>query len=115
MRSVSGYDNYFSIGDIVTVRCDIVRDKEYYMDDRKRSDVAVPSMILLAGRRVKIKSADYKYTLEDGPCWWTDEMFEEYITGDNPKDRDAWIGGVHGLNLESLLPEIMSENGDDSK
>lgn len=71
----------YSEGDIVVVRPDIKYGSTYYMDDMFTHDIATESMCEFAGTQVTIESVKhltdggYKYTIEEGDCWWTDDMF----------------------------------------
>lgn len=73
--------SFFSKGDKVTVRRDLIIDKEYFMEDGFTADTFVGGMGRFLGREVTIKSANRggKYTIEEYGCNWTDEMFEEYF------------------------------------
>lgn len=75
----------FNVGDVVTVRNDLVSGTRYYMDGHKNWDSAVEEMCVWSGKMVTIAgiSDTEKYFIEqdnDDIKWcWTDEMFEEFF------------------------------------
>lgn len=65
----------YKVGDKVRVRRDLKEHKEYYMDDKTVSDVAVCAMVV-AGHIVVIDGVDVYYSVKGIGYNWTDEMFE---------------------------------------
>lgn len=79
---------FFKVGDIVTVRKDLVIDNEYFMDGLEVSDTFMQGMESWFGKKVTIlglhKHKEYLITDNDEEngdfnWYWTDEMFEEYV------------------------------------
>lgn len=79
--------SFFKPGDIATVRYDLSKQYQYKMNGRSDSVNVVEEMLKYRGKAVKIYSNDYRYEIEeDGHmCWWTDEMFQEYLDSKMPE------------------------------
>ena len=72
--------HFFKPGDKVTVRKDLSNGCRYLMDDGQTINSAVGEMCKFAGKQVTIKYIKYnQYAIHEMGCWWTDEMFEEYV------------------------------------
>ena len=70
----------YKVGDKVRVRKDLVEQRDYFMEDGSRSDVVIKEMLDACGKVATISRAGYKYSLEEYPCCWTDEMFEDLVS-----------------------------------
>lgn len=70
----------YKVGDKVRVRKDLVKEKDYFMEDSSRSDVVIEEMLGARGKVVTISSDIFKYHLEEYGCCWTDEMFEGLVS-----------------------------------
>lgn len=93
----------FHVGDIVTVRPDLVENNIYYMENRFYSDSFVSSMMPLRGKRVTITSCYSKYRIAESGCNWTDEMFEEYFRGIDYGGADSWIAKFDVADIDDML------------
>lgn len=77
---------FFSVGDRVTVRSDL-GGKIYYMENGS-GYVTISEMLNFVGKKVTISDVFQNgYRINEFPCFWTDEMFEEYVyRNDEPGD-----------------------------
>lgn len=73
---------FFKPGDRVTVRRDLIRDRQYYMSDLVTCDSVVNTMMTMLGKTVTISGNTFgKYRIDECGYNWTDEMFEEFVNG----------------------------------
>lgn len=95
---------FFHPGDVVTVRSDLERYKQYAMDDdRCILDSAVSEMLKLRGRCVTIRDCTYKYSIYETDWNWTDEMFQEYLDYKNGIGTHVEVQAITMDDIMSLL------------
>lgn len=69
-----------NVGDVVTIRSDLVKDEEYEMFEGNESDVVVEDMLQYRGKKATITDIDpvkYRISIDNNKWKWTDEMFEK--------------------------------------
>lgn len=100
---------YFSAGDTVTIRYDLIAyNMVYHMDGVSVGIIANEMMVRRAGSTAKIRSIVtrgtglpyYLMDIDNGRFLWTDEMFNEYINQDAQNEvEDIVPGELAGLLL----------------
>lgn len=79
--ATDGYQYLYQVGDVVRVREDLTYGKYPMDNDNYDGIITVASMIALAGTYVTIREqfsilGHHCYHISEGPCAWTDSMFE---------------------------------------
>lgn len=91
----------FNVGDVVTVRSDLVTDQSY------GADSFVEEMRCMLGKSVTIKEIyGNKYKIKECGYNWTNEMFVEYVNETEVKKMD---------NVVAQFPEISVPERDDTE
>ena len=82
----------YNVGDLVRVREDLVRGKDYAMEDGRTASV-VDDMIDLAGQIVTITDNSNEYSIAESIWSFTDDMFDGFVgrDDDDEDDYDYWF------------------------